>query len=727
MGPPKGSPSGFHRGQHDASAAALLHNPGLNFAGLILESADTMQQLLCIARGDFSSIIASEAQNAAQSSADGTAKSGTGDASGHILGASTTAFSSSSSLTRTQSGGGEMRPTLSTTVTVVAKPCSTKSSPLSRAARIGSEVRALNATLDGAGDVNALTDAEASAFYLTAIVAQALHLEDYWVHLGHQIEVDQYVEFIQYCAREGFGALKTVHLLGWWRQYRSLVRGGTDAPAGAAVAALVLSDGNPQKSALPSHFQGSGAACGSASGGEHGSTGSSTSSHGREVISSSRVSKKGRRSSVSTVAGTPLTAEPDGHAGATTGLSAAAAPPLLYATRTEAFLGELQRFVQWELEHEWAWRQVPRDAPLNASMSLSSPREASLSGTNRRTAAGTSAAGAAKPSRAEKAKVQQLQQQEMEAEEQRLARLAAMPPENIFLTKDELDGFLRFVVEEDLLSHTALHAYVASHAQQPMSTLSWSARSPVCFSVQVETPMPVLPLREATRLSALSRHSGSVYASLSPAPRDGAAGGDAAAGGAAAPQQSPCTTSATGRGKPTSGRSRAHSKRPLKNSSKEAAAAAAEAAAAASTPPTEPESKVPLSGIEALRAEQAKEAAAYRAAYDEELSQTAARQQAVQHAADVHLFFENPSTNNAVQSVYASIEDAMAERQQRILQRVVALERALGLTATPTEGDRLGNADAEDDGGGAAAAASKQTSARAASSSGSTSTNKKAK
>ncbi|KAG5486677.1 hypothetical protein LSCM1_07930 [Leishmania martiniquensis] len=721
MGPPKASPSGFHRGQHDASAASLLHNSGLNFTGLILESADTVQQLLSIARGDFSSIIAAEVPNAAQTAGDGAAKSGVADASG----ASVTSFSSSATLARTHSGAGEARPTVSTTVTDVAKACSAYSSPPSRAMRVGNEVRALNELLGGPDDASALTNAEASAFYLTAIVAQALRLEDYWVHLGHQIEVDQYVEFIQYCARQGFAALKTVHLLGWWRQYRSLVRGDAEAPAGAAITPLLLSDGNPQKSAPPSHFQGGGAGCASAGGGEHGSAGSSSSSHGREGSLGPKVSKKGRRASVLTVAEAPLSVEPGGHAGASTRLSAAAAPPLRYASRPEALLGELQRFVQWELEHEWAWRQVPRDAPLNAATSLSSPREAILSGGNRRTAAGASATGAAKLSRADKVKMQQLQQQqEMEAEEQRLALLAAMPPENIFLTKEEIDGFLRFAVEEDLLSHAALHGYVASHAQQPTSTLARSARSTVCFSVLVETPMPVLPLREATRLSALSRRSGSIHASLSPLPRDGAVGADAATSGTASALQSPSTTSSTGRGKTTSGRSRAHSKRPFKSTSKEAAAATTEAAAAAaSIPPTEAELRVALTGIEALRAEQAKEAAACRAAHEEELAQTAARQRAAQHAEDVHLFFENASTNTAVQCVYASIEDAIAERQRRILQRVVALERALGLTAPSAEVDRLGAAGAEDS-GGAAAAAPKPTSVRGASSSGGTSTGK---
>nr|CAJ2467152.1 unnamed protein product [Leishmania braziliensis] len=678
MGPLKGNSSGSHRGPHDATAASLFHVHGPNLTDTSLESADIVQQLLSIAGGDFSSITVA-------------------DGSEHTSCAPITFFSSSTNLTRAAGSGGEARP--STTMTVSAAvstspySVSLSASSLPRAARVGSEVRAPNALLDGMcgeDDNRVLTNSEASDFYLTALVAQALHLEDYWVHLGHQIEVDQHVEFIQYCAREGFGALKTVHLLGWWRQYRSLVRGGADVPAGAAIGSLLLFDGNPQKTAPPPHFHGGGAGCGSAGGGELGLTGSA------------KAPKKGCRLSTSVVAGVSSSVEQDGAAGAS---------PLLYATHAEALLGELQRFVQWELEHEWAWRQVPREPVTSAAVALTSPQAAGLSSGPRRTTAGVTAVGAAKASRAEKVKLQQLQQQEMEAEEQRLARVAAMPPENIFLAKEELDGFLQFVVEEDLLSHTALHIYMTSHAEQPMCTLSRSARAPVCFSVQVETPMPVLPLREATRLSALPRGGGSINASASPTPRYGAMGGDATTGGSAAPQQSPSAIPAVGHGKPVSGRSRPYSKH-SKNSSKDAAAAAiAEAeTAAASAPPAAPELAVPLTAMEALRAEQAKEAAEYQAAYNEELAQAATRERAAQHAADVHLFFEKPKTNEAVQAVYASIEDAMAARQQRILQRVVALERGLGLTVPLAGANGFGGA-------GAAATEPKPTSARGASSS----------
>ncbi|CBZ23498.1 conserved hypothetical protein [Leishmania mexicana MHOM/GT/2001/U1103] len=569
------------------------------------------------------------------------------------------------------------------------------------------------------GATSKLTNAEVGAFYLTALVAQALRLEDYWVHLGHQIEVDQHVEFIQYCAREGFEALKTMHLLSWWRQYRSLVRGDADVSTETPIAPLLLSDGSPQRNAPPSHFHSGNASGGSAGGGEHGSAGGSALSHGKEG-SGGKASKKGRRSSAITTAGATPSSEQDVLAGTSTSLSAAAPTPLLYATHAEALHGELQRFVEWELEHEWAWRQVPREPVVSAAVALTSPRSTSLSSGPLRSISGVTAAGVAKPSRAEKAKLQQLQQQEMEAEEQRLARVAAMPPENIFLTRDELEGFLQFVVEEGLLSHTALHMCVTSDAQQPMSTLSGSTRAPVCFSVQVETPMSVLPLREATRLSALQRSSGSGNVSAVSATRDEAAGGDATVGDTGTPQLSPRRTSTSGHGKPVSGRPRAHSKRAIKGASKDAAAATAAeaAAAAASNPPTAPELTAPLTAMEALRAEQAKEAAAYRAAYEEELAQTAAHQQAEQHAADVHLFFEKPRTNEAVQAVYASIEDALAARQQRILQRVVALERALGLSTPSAESGRLDSAGANSDGSGAAAAASQPTTAREANSSG---------
>ncbi|KAK7198013.1 hypothetical protein NESM_000756600 [Novymonas esmeraldas] len=737
MGLPKGTTGGAHRGPHDVGAS--LHAPALSFADPALDSTDTMRQLLAIASGNFAGIAA--ATETLNSGGGGGGGRGGGEGSSHGFGTSMNSFASSSNLARIASsggggGGGETRPTTATTVPVSPSSAYSPASPLSLGPmRAGGDVSPPSGRASGGGGVGgdaALTDSDASAFYLTALVAQALHLDDYWVHLGHQIEVDEHVEFIAYCAREGFAALKAVHLLSWWRQYRSLVRcDGPDRTAGGNVfMALQLSDGNPQKVAPAFHPKTAGAG-GGGGGGESGSAGSGpASSHGRDggTGAGAKASKKGRRLSASMAAAAPIAAaDVDGPAGASTTLSTATAPPLppVYTTHAEALLGELQRFVQWELEHEWAWRQVPREPVPNAATSLLSPRLVSLGG-SRRSTTGATAATAAKPSRADKAKLQQQQQQEMEAEEQRLARVAAMPPENIFLAKEELNTFVRFVIEDDLLSHTTLHMCVAAHAHPPMSTLSSSARGPVCFSVQVETPMAVLPLREAVRLSDLRHGSSSVEATgAAAAAAPTAAGADAAAGGgtaaaAAAPQQSPRPTSGAGHGKSAGSRSRAQSKSAAKDA---AAVAEAAAAAAAAATAAAPEVTVALTAMEALRAEQAKEAAAYRRAYDEERAQSAAAEQAAQHAADVNLFFEKPNTTEAVQAVYASLEDAMAARQQRILQRVVALERALGLVPAPN-GERLDAAGAD---GVAGAGESKPTSARAASSGGSSPGKKKGK
>ncbi|KAG5511148.1 hypothetical protein JKF63_07089 [Porcisia hertigi] len=699
MGPPKSSPGvGFTRS--GVGYLGTLHPPALTLAEPSLESMDTVRQLLSIAAGDFSSITTAENPSTAL----GT------------IGANITSHSSSANLSRSANGpGGETRSTVAMTATGFAGPRSTASSasPPLPATRILCGTGKPQVMQVGAvgGDASAITNAEARVFYMTMLVAQALRLEDYWVHLGHQIEVDQHVEFIQYCAREGFSAPKTVHLLGWWRQYRLLVRGGADAPEGSTFPALRLSDGNPQKSAPPHHSHGGGA-------GEHGSAGSGAGSQGKE--GGTKASRRVRALSVSFVGGAPLNVDSDGFDSA----SASLAVPTQPLTHAEALSRELQRFVQWELEHEWAWRQVPREPIVNSATVLISPRAASSSNVMRRAPSNATAAGAGKPSRAEKAKLQQLQQQEMEAEEQRLARVASMPAENIFLTKEQIDGFLQFVVKDDLLSHTTLHIYVASHSQQLMSTPSRSERKPACFMVQVDTPMCVLPLREATRLSAFRHGMGSTDASASPALRDGATTGDTAAGGAAAPQQAPRKGSASGSGKSANRRQRSRSKLNFKEAAALAAAEAAAAAAALSNNPAGSEAALPLTAMEALRAEQAKEAAAYRVAYDEELAQAAAHQKAVQHAADIELFFENSTSNDAVKAVYASIEDEVSARQQRILQRIVALERVLGLAPSSSHGSRVGSAIAAQEGSQVAVADPKLASLGSASNISTSSTKK---
>jgi hypothetical protein len=558
------------------------------------------------------------------------------------------------------------------------------------------------------------TGAEACAFYLTALVAHALRMEDYWVDLGHQIEVDQHVEFLQFCADAGFGALKTMHLLQWWQQYRALVR---DV---AAAHTLHLSDGNPQRALLsPSPAAENASAnstttnmntstAGTAStiaaasawtGGEtySGNTNASAAARKGEAAAGGAKGglKKGRRGS--STGGTTAAALDGGapsSAAAVAPFAASSAPAAAYPSHDEAVRTELQRFVQWELEHEYEWRLVPRE-PFASSTpsSLLSPLKApgGSGGAGPVAAAvGSAQVPSGKSSKADKAKMQLQQQQEMELEEQRLARIAALPPENIFLTKKEAEAFVRVVVTENLLTHAALHAYVATQARRPTRTLTHAAVAPVFFSVQVEVPMPVPSLRDATRLVAPTAVSPCFSPRLS---SDATEGHTTTTTTAAATtttthneQRSPSRLTGSGPPKPRSrGNSRNTAAAAATTDTTPTAAAATRApeAAAGGVDKLAATQQLVLavpSAMEALRAQQAEEVAAYRAAYAEEVAEAAAQAQQRQHAADVTLFFAKSPTKEAVEATYASMEDAVAARQQRILQRVAALERILGLT-----------------------------------------------
>ena len=742
------SSSNAHRGAHDISSfASLAGQGGFALSGdASLASQDLMERLLRLARGDLTAAPTLAAV------ADGTGVQGT-EASGHAAaavrgGTATLGDNNTSSSSGGGGGGGgqdggrcdPQGKAVRARDGVV--PASSPSAPLLRnlrpvsvlcpsADRKGEEgpqpslaaARAAAASLSSESTCVS-TEAEACAFYLTALVAYALHMEDYWVDLGHQIEVDQHVEFVQFCAEAGFKALKTIHLLQWWRQFRTLVRDPT------ATYTLQLSDGNqqgPSSSLASSETASNPAAGGGGQDAHHNHNHHHNSSNGSGAASSAgggggggggtrAASKKGCRSGANGAAATTTaaaTAAPGAAGDADTdGDAPGGMTTTAYPSHEAAVHAELQRFLQWELEHDYEWRLVPRE-PFTSVAAAANGLLASVGGAGGgpTTAGGGAAASAAaaagaangvpppppvavgKSSKAEKAKMQQQQQQEMEMEEQRLARIAALPPANIFLTASEMNSFMRVVVVADLLQHASLHAYVATQVGPPTHTLTDAATAPVCFSVQVETPMPVLPLREATRL--VMPAAVSPFASPRPS-------GDVAEGhnnttattnnGNSGAQHPPSRPAGSVPSKP---RSRGNSKNTAAtatntNAHASTAADPAEAAAAvgadelAST--RQLNSAVSPSAMEALRAEQAREAVAYRAAYAEELAQAATQAQQAQHAADVSLFFEKASIKTAVQAVYASMEDAVAVRQQRILQRVAALEQALGLTENPGEG-----------------------------------------
>ncbi|KPA83595.1 hypothetical protein ABB37_01877 [Leptomonas pyrrhocoris] len=727
------SSSGPNRGASDGHTFPSHATGGLSLSGeASLASQDLVRQLLCIARGDLSTAVALGTADANPQCADtlsgptaagGRPSSGSPSDTGGGGSGSGDDAAKRDAQARTAAVRGAASLGFSSVPQPVPVRCATDNSALlqSSAPQAADGVTAIStlalpATAGSAAAREApscaSTDAGVGAFYLTAFVARALHMEDYWVSLAHQIEVDQHVEFIQFCADAGFGTLKTIHLLQWWKQYRALVRDVR------ATHSLQLSDGNPQAPPPPSSPSGlvepTSAAVVAAGGGGESNTAAVTGAAGRDAAAGGAkgAPKKGRR--VSAAGGTAAAAaasDAEARAAAAASPHPSATPATAYRSHDEAVRMELQRFVQWELEHEYGWRLVPREpfsavpsglfppsAGAAATASSAAGAAAAVAATGTVSSASSQAAGG-KTSKADKAKMQLQQQQELELEEQRLARIAALPRENIFLTTAEVDGFVRVVVTEDLLAHAALHAYVATQACQPPHTLAHAAAAPVFFSVQVEVPMSVPPLKEATKL----------VAAAAAAPATATTSGTRLSGDAADGHHI-SSTSGTGQRSPLRPPSNAQSKPRSRGNSKPPAAAAAAAGTTATTTAAEGDRgseelsstlhgrPLVLSAMEALRAEQAKEAAAYAAAYAEELAYTAAQKQQAQHAADVDLFFEKSTTKTAVRAVYESMEDAVSARQQRILQRVTALEQTLGLT----EGGSV-------EGGGAAAAAAATT------------------
>lgn len=573
------------------SAAFFDQNPSLN-------SVFTIQKLLSVAHGDRGGLVPAS-----------------GTAAGHPHGASPIAARSPPEVP-------SVNPALSQSSYAVTSYGGVIEEDANRR-----ESHAGHLPQHGAGAASSAED-DAIALCMTAVVAQALNAEDYWVNLKHQIEVDHYVTFICYCAAQQFSALKTLHLLQWWTQYRAMVSDQTH------VSCLGLGSRRPSvvntNEAVPPIPH---ATASVASGGAGSHKGNNRKGRSASYVGGSIALSADRRESRASLAVSDGCTDSNSCAGSLQGGhtgSAGAAEP--YNSHAEAIAGEVQRFVTAELEDGWAWLQIPRQQATR-SMSLSGRVNAGKGG------------------RMDKAKQQQ-QQQEMEEEERRMALIASMPPENIFLSAEEVPGFLKFVIEEDLLSHAALYTYVAS-MPPPTSTIAPYASAPHCFTVTVETPMTVLPLSEAM-LMPLTGSGASTH------PLD--------------------TTDAAQTAPPARVAPEPHQRDlpRVKSFAAKDGGREEKASDASEVRPQEP-AVVELSAVELLKREKEKELTRYREEHHVAVEAERRRQLMAQREEEMQLYFEKESTAEAVHAVYGSLEASVTQRQLHILQRIEALEVTLGL------------------------------------------------
>lgn len=303
-------------------------------------------------------------------------------------------------------------------------------------------------------------------------------------------------------------------------------------------------------------------------------------------------------------------------------------PQLSYEELLQQYV---EMFVRNEVELCWRWEQVPRQPSLDGR---GSPGVATTQPKRRG------------GSRSERLRQQQQQQQELEEEQRRQAAAAAMPPVNIYLTTEEIPPFLEKFVYRSLLQHASLYAYVAHHEQGTVQA------DPVRLAV--ELPVVVPPLQTAVTKTRTVPHAGAVM--------DSTSAGGAAAGGAPT-------------GSTKLSLQRTNSARGSRNW---------KTAAATPMPPDWVKPPTPLpTALDLLRCEQQKEQKRFEAEHAAAEVAEALRRHVEQTEKDMELLFQKEGTQRAVVDVYDSLQQAIKARQMRILQRLEALEIAVGIKQRP--------------------------------------------
>lgn len=509
---------------------------------------------------------------------------------------------------------------------------------------------------------NALSafDCEYIMLYLSSAVSRSLNLEDYWSNLKSQIIVDQRVFFIAYCAYHKFSTLKALHLLEFLLRYEDLVAAGCnkegervsaaaqEATARAEAAAAKLAAEDPQEEEEAPNDTVS-----------RDTSRSTTPAGGNQETDSARrkasKEKPKRVKPPSKKEKLALLAAEEQHraevAEAQRLAEEAAKQRRLAAERSKLSWEEIlqhtmKTFLMEEYESGWRWDQFPwQPAPTTAA------------------ASGGAGGGGGGKKKGEKARLQQAQDQE--AERRRLAAAAALPRENIYLKVEEIPLFSSVFLARGLLQHAFLYRYL----QDPSHSAMEEVAEPIVIDMAFEVPLArVEPLWNARYIAPPPKEESTVGASTmrstpssmffkpqgagaanSTLPPAGAAG-SGVHGGA-----TPTVTILSLKPDETAGGSAATGEAKMRHLADE------------------------------FFSERAAELESMEKAHSEKVELEVLKERLAEQERKMKVLFEDERKNLVIEDVYQSLEDTVTKRQLHILQRVEALEAALGIIRLPEE------------------------------------------
>ncbi|CCW61131.1 unnamed protein product [Phytomonas sp. EM1] len=475
----------------------------------------------------------------------------------------------------------------------------------------------------------ALLSEEELTLALTSCAANALHNTNsvhpsddvprtYWVDLGQQIEVDRWVEFSRYCAANGFRPLKAKHLMECLLSFKQLIEQGKlheEDKTGEGRKCITTHQQTSQASPTNDN---------TLSSSPNGSDMLANTSKGEEIITTA----------------------------VEVGL-----PPTPFWMQIQQHLKD---FVTREIDLGYKWERVhhsvdafsgvsPVGAGPMSSVSTQRLDEEAGFGLEKPPAA---AAIVKRKGKSEKPTRQQqlLQQQQEQLDEERrqiaASMSASMPSENIYLTPDEIPDFVNYLYR-GLLQHSALYQYLSKYPQTIENKVEeFQTGSTDSFLLLLEEPMPIPPLNLSTEM--LSTYS----ATVEPAPSIPIKNGRANTFAATLNSNTVSSTvEATGTLSPLPGKG-------LEAGSRE---------------------KVSKSPLDLFQDMQKQEIDRLAIKYHEEIAKEERRARAEQIEKEMTLFFEMYGTQKAVDDIYTSIDSEVRQQQWRILQRVKALEVALGI------------------------------------------------
>ncbi|CCW71240.1 unnamed protein product [Phytomonas sp. Hart1] len=464
---------------------------------------------------------------------------------------------------------------------------------------------------------------------LTSCVANALHNNNsiptpdevprtYWVDLGQQIEVDRWVDFARYCAANGFRPLKAKYIMECLLSFKQLVEKEKLHHEEAIVTG---------KEDLATE----------------------------EQYSQTLSSVSHTLSSLQNRFDLPELPTKDDEMISTAAEMGSLTTPFWIQVQQQ-----LKDFVIKEIDLGCKWERIHHSADMFSG--VSAPGAGPMLNVSTLRFDDDSGFGPEKPPAAatlvkrkgkgEKTSRQQqlLQQQQEQLEEEKrqivATMSASMPSENIHLTPVEIPDFLNYLYK-GLLQHAALYQYLSQYPQaEEKSVEELQAGSNNCFLLPLEEPMSIPPLNLSNEM--LSTYSATVEPVPSIPIKTGRTNTIVTTPiiNAAAPAAEVAVTLPSSSGKGLEGESR------------------------------ERVSESPLSVLQTL---QKQEINKLGVKYQEEIASEERLARAEQIEKEMTLFFETHGTQKAVDDIYMSIDHELRQKQWHILQRVKALEVALGI------------------------------------------------